>query len=288
MRAQEFILEGKGDKILAPNRWEQMSQIIIRGMKRDLSIDNELINSEEGIKSIAQQLIDIDPTPSGQYEVVVVKWFGNGDFKVGEDSDTIRNLISQFDSLKKRKKLPQGKNDINRLTKDQTSEVVNSILQTDRVAQLATQKDVDNKARFSRGEQAQVDRGEVIIDEGGFIVLQPHTKEQARSVCKMPQDSVYASTNAAIGDGKEPAADFCTASSDNFEIYSSQGPFYNIVLNDGDPAKMRVFQFQYESNQFVNESDSSITEGEINQLSTYEGYTKFLNMMIEKYYAEYL
>jgi len=149
-------------------------------------------------------------------------------------------------------------------------------------------KDIDNTGRMARGEEAQVDRGDLIIDEGTFKVFQPHTKEQAREVCKMPQGSVYASTNDAIGDGKEPAADFCTASTNNFEHYSGQGPFYDVILNDGDPKSMRVFQFQYESNQFVNESDIQITESEIAILSKYPGYTKFLNMMIKEYYAEYL
>ena len=288
MRAQEFLLEGKGDKILAPNRWEQMSRLIVKGMQRDHTVDNELVKSDEGIKSVAEQLISIDPSRNGQYEVAVVKWFSNGEFFIGEDAEGISTLLTQFDSLKKRKKLPQQNNDIGRMTKAQTQEVVNAIVQADRTAELAMNKDIDNTGRMARGEEASADRGDLIIDEGTFKVFQPHTKEQAREVCKMPQGSVYASTNDAIGDGKEPAADFCTASTNNFERYSGQGPFYDVILNDGDPKSMRVFQFQYESNQFVNESDIQITESEIAILSKYPGYTKFLNMMIKEYYAEYL
>ena len=288
MRAQEFLLEGKGDKILAPNRWEQMSRLIVKGMQRDHTVDNELVKSDEGIKSVAEQLISIDPSRNGQYEVAVVKWFSNGEFFIGEDAEGISTLLTQFDSLKKRKKLPQQNNDIGRMTKAQTQEVVNAIVQADRTAELAMNKDIDNTGRMARGEEAQVDRGDLIIDEGTFKVFQPHTKEQAREVCKMPQGSVYASTNDAIGDGKEPAADFCTASTNNFERYSGQGPFYDVILNDGDPKSMRVFQFHYESNQFVNESDIQITESEIAILSKYPGYTKFLNMMIKEHYAEYL
>ena len=288
MRAQEFLLEGKGDKILSPNRWEQMSKLIIKGMKRDHTVDNELVKSDEGIKSVAEQLIAIDPSRNGQYEVAVVKWFSNGEFFIGEDAEGISTLLTQFDSLKKRKKLPQQNNDIGRMTKAQTQEVVNAIVQADRTAELAMNKDIDNTGRMARGEEASADRGDLIIDEGTFKVFQPHTKKQAREVCKMPQGSVYASTNDAIGDGKEPAADFCTASTNNFERYSGQGPFYDVILNDGDPKSMRVFQFHYESNQFVNESDIQITESEIAILSKYPGYTKFLNMMIKEHYAEYL
>jgi len=288
MRAQEFLLEGKGDKILAPNRWEQMSRLIVKGMQRDHTVDNELVKSDEGIKSVAEQLISIDPSRNGQYEVAVVKWFSNGEFFIGEDAEGISTLLTQFDSLKKRKKLPQQNNDIGRMTKAQTQEVVNAIVQADRTAELAMNKDIDNTGRMARGEEASADRGDLIIDEGTFKVFQPHTKKQAREVCKMPQGSVYASTNDAIGDGKEPAADFCTASTNNFERYSGQGPFYDVILNDGDPKSMRVFQFHYESNQFVNESDIQITESEIAILSKYPGYTKFLNMMIKEYYAEYL
>ena len=288
MRAQEFLLEGKGDKILAPNRWEQMSRLIVKGMQRDHTVDNELVKSDEGIKSVAEQLISIDPSRNGQYEVAVVKWFSNGEFFIGEDAEGISTLLTQFDSLKKRKKLPQQNNDIGRMTKAQTQEVVNAIVQADRTAELAMNKDIDNTGRMARGEEASADRGDLIIDEGTFKVFQPHTKEQAREVCKMPQGSVYASTNDAIGDGKEPAADFCTASTNNFEHYSGQGPFYDVILNDGDPKSMRVFQFHYESNQFVNESDIQITESEIAILSKYPGYTKFLNMMIKEHYAEYL
>ena len=286
MRATEFIAEGKGDRILGQQNWPQMSKLIAAGIKRDHTLDNELANNEEGLKKVADQLIVIDPTQQGGYEPVIVKWFSQGSFFVGEDSEGITVLLSQFDSLKKRKKLPQGQNDINRLTKDQTSEIVNNVIQANKADALATQKDIQNKERFKRGESAVVDRGEVIIDEGGFLVLQPHTKEQARAVCKMPQGSVFANSNASIPG--EPAANFCTASTDNFKNYASKGPFYNIILNDGDPAKMRVFQFQYESDQFVNESDSSLTDKEIRILSQYPGYTKFLNSMIEKYYAEYL
>jgi len=288
MRAQEFLLEGKGDKILAPNRWEQMSRLIVKGMQRDHTVDNELVKSDEGIKSVAEQLISIDPSRNGQYEVAVVKWFSNGEFFIGEDAEGISTLLTQFDSLKKRKKLPQQNNDIGRMTKAQTQEVVNAIVQADRTAELAMNKDIDNTGRMARGEEASADRGDLIIDEGTFKVFQPHTKKQAREVCKMPQGSVYASTNDAIGDGKEPAADFCTASTNNFEHYSGQGPFYDVILNDGDPKSMRVFQFHYESNQFVNESDIQITESEIAILSKYPGYTKFLNMMIKEHYAEYL
>ena len=288
MRAQEFLLEGKGDKILAPNRWEQMSRLIVKGMQRDHTVDNELVKSDEGIKSVAEQLISIDPSRNGQYEVAVVKWFSNGEFFIGEDAEGISTLLTQFDSLKKRKKLPQQNNDIGRMTKAQTQEVVNAIVQADRTAELAMNKDIDNTGRMARGEEASADRGDLIIDEGTFKVFQPHTKKQAREVCKMPQGSVYASTNDAIGDGKEPAADFCTASTNNFERYSGQGPFYDVILNDGDPKSMRVFQFHYESNQFVNESDIQITESEIAILSKYPGYTKFLNMMIKEYYAEHL
>lgn len=285
MRAIEFIIEGKGQRIYGGNQWPRMSKLIATGINRDHTLNNELAKSEDGLRQVADQLIAIDPS-QGSYEPAVVTWFSNGEFFVGEDSEGITALLSQFDSLKKRKKLPQGQNDINRLTKNQTSEIVNSILQADKVAQLATQKDINNKERFARGEKANVDRGEVIIDEGGFLVLQPRTKEQAREVCRMPQGSVFANSNASIPG--EPAANFCTASTNNFETYSSKGPFYTIILNDGDPAKMRVFQFQYESDQFVNESDSSVTDKEIRILSQYPGYTKFLNSMIENYYDEYL
>jgi hypothetical protein len=257
-------------------------------MQRDHTVDNELVKSDEGIKSVAEQLISIDPSRNGQYEVAVVKWFSNGEFFIGEDAEGISTLLTQFDSLKKRKKLPQQNNDIGRMTKAQTQEVVNAIVQADRTAELAMNKDIDNTGRMARGEEASADRGDLIIDEGTFKVFQPHTKKQAREVCKMPQGSVYASTNDAIGDGKEPAADFCTASTNNFERYSGQGPFYDVILNDGDPKSMRVFQFHYESNQFVNESDIQITESEIAILSKYPGYTKFLNMMIKEHYAEYL
>lgn len=286
MRAQEFVSEGKGDKILAPNRWGQISNLIIKGIQRDHTVDSELIKSEEGIKSVAEQLIAIDPTYNGQYEVVVVKWFSNGEFFIGEDAKGITELLSQYDSLKKRKKLPQDQRDISRMTKDATQEAVNAIIQANRAQQLATVKDIENKKRFAQGKTALVDRGEVIIDEGNFKVLQPHTKEQARAVCRMPEGSVYAQKNAALPG--EPAANFCTASSDNFRTYHRQGPFYSIILNDGDPKSMRLFQFHYESKQFMNESDSPINQKEINLLSQYPGYTKFLNMMIKKYYAEYL
>ena len=148
MRATEFIAEGKGDRILGQQNWPQMSKLIAAGIKRDHTINDDLANSDNGLKSVANQLIAIDPTQQGGYEPVVVKWFSQGSFFVGEDSEGITALLSQFDSLKKRKKLPQGQNDINRLTKDQTSEIVNSILQANKADALATQKDIQNLVAF--------------------------------------------------------------------------------------------------------------------------------------------
>ena len=286
MRAVEFLLEGKGDKILNPRRWPQMSELIAKGTRRDHTVDNELVKSEDGMKSVAEQLIAIDPTINGQYELTVLKWFSNGEFFIGEDAEGISTLLTQFDSLKKRKKLPQQNNDIGKMSRELTQEVVNSVIQADRSAELAMKKDIDNTSRIQPGEQLPADRGDLIIDEGNFKVFEPHTQKQAREICKMPKGSVYAQTNASIPN--EPAANFCTASTGNFEHYHSQGPFYNIVLNDGNPKSMRIFQFHYASNQFMNESDSSINDAEINLLSQYPGYTKFLNMMIKKHYAEYI
>jgi len=278
MRANEFVFEAKGDRILAPSQWPKMVELIKAGAKVDPSRDIEWTEDDEMNRFIAKELISMDPTKNGAYEVAIVKWYGSGQFHL-EDAETVTLFLTQYDSLKKRRKLPPELTDILKLSFNDVKDKVGEIIRKDREAALAAQRGVAQ----SKGEMVGIDRGELIMQEGNFKVFRPLNKDQGRNVCKMPQDAVYGQ-NVSWSD--DPGTQWCTASENQFNYYSKQGPLYVIILNDGDAASMRSFQFHYETNSFMNEQDRNLTEQDIELLSQYPGYTKFLNMMIKEHYGE--
>lgn len=80
---------------------------------------------------------------------------------------------------------------------------------------------------------------------------------------------------------------WCTAAdeSNQFENYSGKGPLY-ILMFKSLAGKPRKFQLHYETESFMNEKDSNVSQTEIAQMSKDEGYTQFLNKLIKMHYSD--
>jgi hypothetical protein len=282
MRAIEFILEGIEEQIFSKRQWPQLSKLIAVGIQRDSTVDNMKAGSDEGLREVAMQLIAIDPTKRGSYAPTIIKWYGDGDFILGEDAGQISLLLQQYEQLKP--KLPVESRDITRLTKTQANDAVDAIVQQNKQAALAATKMKQSAQAAQTGARDWGDVGKVLMDDGDFAVVVPQSVKQARNLCKFPQGAVHGKKHLEFGDD---TTTWCTLSSSQFESYSSKGPLYNIILHKDDPVKMRMFQLNVERDQFKNEADNDASASEIALLSGYPGYTKLLNSLIKKHYSKY-
>ena len=285
MRAIEFIFEAKGDKILRPNQWAKQKPLIIKGLEKDKSqslkdVDPE---NEEQLVAVTKNLIQIDPTAQGSYELAIIKWWSNGEFVYDEDKQDIRDMLQKYDILKRKKKLGIHSN-IMKYTKDAITNAVTDILIKDRAQQAAIQRELDKKAGIVRTGM-DLDRGELIYEKGNFKVYIPHNAEQARNACKMPKNATYG--NEVKWSKDFSGTTWCTHQANMFNNYNSQGPMYAIYVNDGEPSNMRAFQLHIPSGQFKKENDTDLEDNDIAFLSTLPGYTEFLNKLIYSEYGKY-
>jgi len=200
-----------------------------------------------------------DPTGTNSF----VKWLARvylgkeGGFKLPEDADQIKQDLTKFAKLAKQKKLKPEHTDINRL---KTLNDLYDALESYSEEEVVSKGEVKKKIK-SEGV-------DFIIDDPKFAVVHTKTHE----------------ANCYYGAGTK----WCTAAKDSsgyFDQYTKEGPLYTILDNSG--AKPRKFQFHYESDQFLNERDQEVSKKDIQQLSQNPGWANFLNMMIEKHYAQY-
>lgn len=288
MRAREFIIENPQaiQKVFSQRMWPTLSKMVKAGMQKDPNapkLDNE--NEDELLKQFTQEhLIPIDPSKSGGYSPTIIKWYSNGEFRTSEDEAQITMLIKQFEQFKK--KLPTNQRDLTKMSKADLSNAINTLVQADRKAALAQQKH-----HHEASDNAHLgDVGKIIINDGDYIVVVPQSLKQARNASAFPEGAVYGRSNDCYDsapDKEGRTTTWCTLSSGNWNHYSKDGPLYNIILHRGDPAKQRMFQLQYESNQFKDEDDNEIGEKEIAQLSQFPGHARLLNALIKKHYSKY-
>jgi hypothetical protein len=69
-----------------------------------------------------------------------------------------------------------------------------------------------------------------------------------------------------------------------FDQYNEGGKLYIIIAKQG--GKDRKFQLHVEHDQFMDERDQAVSKADIKFLSSFDEYTKFLNMMIKKHYID--
>ncbi|MGZ8924624.1 MAG: hypothetical protein ACXW2E_01950 [Nitrososphaeraceae archaeon] len=194
---------------------------------------------------IIQQLKVADPT-KGKYLAFLAKAYAAKQFRL-EDTTRLKETLMLFDKVKH--KLPNK--DIMSYAK--LSDIYNA---------LAPFQEKDTQASGKElKRQIKSEGAKTIIDTPKFKVIQPLTVEAA---CFYGANTHW-----------------CTAGkNDNrFEQYNKQGPLYIILAGD------RKFQLQYESDQFVDEQDEELSQGDINYLSdNFPEYKSFLEMLIKKHY----
>jgi hypothetical protein len=212
--------------------------------------DNK-IHSDDPLE-IARQLLSIDPTgQQGKYLTFLARAYANKQFRM-EDAARMQDTMKQFEKMKSR--LPADQRDINKYTSlDQVYDVV--------------EKDSPTVSK----------------------------KQQIKSTKKEGIKQLVKTENIFIGELLSHAAacyygagtKWCTAGRDSestFSTYANQGPIFIIVLNLPE-GKQRKFQFHYASSQVMNEKDVEINKKEIELLSSYPEWGKFIQWLISSNYA---
>ena len=295
MRATEFIIESTQaeQKVLSQRMWPTLSKFVQSGIQKDEHADvlltGDPAQDDAALKQFAiQHLIPLDQSNAGKFAPSIIRWYGAGEWKTGEDEEDIQLLLQQYQQF--RGKMPAEIRDINKVSRTQLVGTINNIVQADKKAMLAKQKGDTALARTKTGARDYGDIGKIIIDEGDFMTVVPQSVEQSRNAASFPAGSVYGNSNtchAGNPDKEGRSTRWCTLSANNFKSYSGKGPLFVIILNYGDAANMRMFQLCYEAGEFKNESDVEINDEEIALLSGHSGYTKLLNSLIKKHYSQY-
>jgi hypothetical protein len=202
-------------------------------------------------EEIVKKLEEADPTPNKMYLVWIALQYASMKFRL-EDTSRLNGDLKKFDNLKA--KLPNK--DIMKYSLEDLYDVIEQNEEVDIRSARQVSKEIKNKG------------AEKIIDDENFTVLHLKNKEAA----------------CYYGKGTK----WCTAGDENnqFDNYANQGPLYVILVNDN--GKQRKFQMHVESSQFMDERDQQVKQSDINLLSRFPGYLRFLNMLIEKNYTKFL
>ena len=195
-------------------------------------------------QDIVQELSKMDPT-NGKYLHWIVREYANGYF-LSEDVSQVKEVLSEFH--KRKQQLDQK--DINQYSFQELEDLMDSMK--------------EQEAPKSKRQQTQAIKTEgvkVVAQDSSGTMVQLLTEEAANY----------------YGKGTK----WCTtADNDNmFEEYAEDGPLYVLLGNDG-----RKYQFQFESEQFVNEKDRYV---DINELRReYSVLDQFLDNVVDKAFKE--
>ncbi len=203
-------------------------------------------------------LSQADPTMNNSMTRWLARIYLNNEsnFRVPEDNAQILDDLTKYMKLKNAKKLDSVSANIENLKS--LNALYDVIEKFDDVSTLS------GKETKKKVKQEGVD---FIINDPKFAVVHTKTHE----------------ANCFYGAGTK----WCTASKSDsgfFDQYSGQGPIYTVLDNSG--AEPRKFQYHYESGQFLNERDQTVSDQDIAQLSKNPGWAKFLNLEIKKHYGD--
>ena len=197
---------------------------------------------------IVNKLKAADPTKNQAYLQYLANMYAAKKFKL-EDASRIKTDLALFDKIKG--KLQPAQRDINAY-KDlgKLYDVLKPYEAQPEKAQTGGEKEREVKSKGVK----------VIINQGDFKVFELLNEEAAKF----------------YGKGTK----WCTAGdNDNqFNYYNKQGKIYMIMAGD------RKFQYHYESDQFMDEKDESLSKSDIDYLSKFPGYKDFLNQQIHIHY----
>lgn len=200
-------------------------------------------------EEIVNQLTQADPTNNKQYLQWITKMYVQGLFRL-EDTNRIKEHLMVFNNVKQQ--LPVDQRDIMRIRK--LSDLYN-------ITKQFEDKPVEQSNRQIK-KQNKNEGVEYIINTPSFKALNILTEEAA----------------CLYGKGTQ----WCTAGDNNnqYDNYKQEGNLYVIIAGN------RKFQLQMETDQFMNEQDEDISDNkaDIEFLSNFPEYTKFLNWLIQKYY----
>jgi hypothetical protein len=213
---------------------------------------NAISNQNEYLKSGIDELLKADPK-KGKFIQAIIRWYVNHEFKL-EDVYRLNEDLTFFNRVKNKIE----NKDL--LTYDTLKSVYDAI-------RPFQENENDSKSNKELMREAKAG-AKKLYQEPGMIILELETEEAA---------NLY-------GKGTR----WCTAADNNnmFKHYHDQGALYVIIANDPNGA-MRKFQCHYETEQMMDEDDSSVnlenTPEIIQWLEKYKSYEEFCQMLFYKH-----
>jgi len=249
MRYYEFMIEGIEDKVALIGK--RMEPRLLAAAQNDPTFDKRKFAEEMTGVDVMNALVGADPTTQGKALQYIANLYVAGEFKFEDLARTKEELTSFFSSVPKLKRAGKSA-DIN-------------TYKTRRDLLMAMQS-VSNVDATSGKEQARVAK-----QEGATLEFSDGTTKIYRLLSEAAACRIGAGTV------------WCTAGKNNnrFDYYNKQGAIYVIIQGD------RKYQFHYESDQFMDETDSRVTQKDIAALSESKAYTDWLNSQIKKHYGKY-
>lgn len=254
MRYREFLLEYDRSKTYSV-WWPRlatkiMNDVSIQSRTPMGDVKNQIFANRHDLSKLridsatvvtAMNTIEaIDPTANKEYVQWILQRFCDGGIQRWEDMERLTGYLEDFHNLKKSgffRRHPEESvwADIGRFKRLSELGAFNHRISELGGAVSNAQKDRDEEKRL-----IESDGVEILADTPSLKVVIPHSYEAAKYYGRNTQ--------------------WCTAMRDNsgyFERYSHQGPLY-IVL---DKPNNRRFQLHFESGQFMDETDSPISDG---------------------------
>lgn len=207
---------------------------------------------EMSANEVLKELLKADPTKKQDFMVYISNMYLKKEFKL-EDVSRIKKELETFLKVK------------NKLTNKDISSYKTLDQLYDTLAPFAGASEDDLKSNKAKVKDLK-SGAKYLINTPDFKIIVPETKEAA----------CFYGANTR----------WCTAATTGnmFDHYNESGKLYIIIAKqDG---KDRKFQLHVEHDQFMNERDQAVSKADIKFLSSFDEYTKFLNMMIKKHYID--
>ena len=230
MRYKEFLLEYSREKTLQ-NR-PLMTKVMDAVRRKDANTVSDLAGEDY----VLDRFELIDPTPNKQYIQPIMNMYIKDKFKGFEDSQRLRDALALFARFKQR----LDKRDINQY------------------ASLHELEDAIEPHELELTKKEKRQQGEYHIDPSSYDTF----AESARYVVIIP---ITSQASCSFGAGTK----WCTASkgsSEYFDEYKQEGPLYIVRTKDANYDKDSIiatsnplYQFHFESGQFMNVQDRPIT-----------------------------
>lgn len=212
----------------------------------------DISKRDEYLKSGIDTLLKADPK-KGKFIQAIIRWYVSNEFKL-EDVFRLNEDLTFFNRVKNKLE----NKDL--LTYDTLKSVYDAIRPFQENA---------NDAKSNKELMREAKGGaKKLYQEPGMIILELETEEAAK----------------LYGKGTR----WCTAGDSNnmFKHYHDQGALYVIIANDPN-GEMKKFQCHYETEQMMDEDDSSVnlenTPEIIQWLEKYKSYEEFCQMLFYKH-----